>query len=49
MIAVPEKYALGFSSPTPITSERQHEQYLSVVDKLESKDNPTRQNPYARE
>jgi HTH-type transcriptional regulator/antitoxin HigA len=28
-------------SPTPITSERQHEQYLSVLDKLASKDNRT--------
>ena len=41
MIAVPEKYALGVSSPTPITSERQREQYLSVLDKLAGKDNPT--------
>jgi HTH-type transcriptional regulator / antitoxin HigA len=41
MIAVPEKYTLEVSSPTPITSERQHEQYLSVLDKLASKDNPT--------
>jgi hypothetical protein len=41
MIGVPEKYALEVSSPTPITSERQHEQYLSVMDKLASKDNPT--------
>ena len=41
MIAVPEKYALEVGSPTPITSERQHEQYLSVMDKLASKDNPT--------
>ena len=40
MIAVPEKYALEVSSPTTITSERQHEQYLSVLDKLASKDNP---------
>lgn len=36
MIAVPEKYALEVSSPTPITSERQHEQYLSVLNKLAS-------------
>jgi HTH-type transcriptional regulator / antitoxin HigA len=43
MIAVPEKYALAVSSPTPITSERQHEEYLSIVDKLASKDNPTRE------
>jgi HTH-type transcriptional regulator/antitoxin HigA len=41
MIAVSEKYALEVSSPTPITSERQHEEYLSVLDKLASKDNPT--------
>ena len=41
MIAVSEKYALEVGSPTPITSERQHEQYLSVLDKLASKDNPT--------
>src|SRR5467141_4345927 len=41
MIAVPEKYALEVGYPTPITSERQHEQYVSVLDKLASKDNPT--------
>ncbi len=41
MIAVSEKYALDVGSPTPITSERQHEQYLSVLGKLASKDNPT--------
>ena len=41
MIAVPEKYTLEVSSPTPITSERQHELYLSVLNKLAGKDNPT--------
>src|SRR6202022_309815 len=41
MIGVPEKYALEVSSPMPIASERQHEQYLSVLDKLASKNNPT--------
>lgn len=41
MIAVPEKYALEVSSPTPIVSERQHEQYLSVLDELAGKENPT--------
>ena len=41
MIEVPEKYALEVSSPTPITSERQHEEYLSVLDKLASKERPT--------
>jgi hypothetical protein len=38
MIAVPEKYALAVGSPTRITSQRQHAQYLSVLDKLASKD-----------
>ena len=41
MIAVSDKYALEVGSPTPITSERQHEEYLSVLDKLASKENPT--------
>ena len=40
MIEVPEKYALEVSSPTPITSERQHREYLAVLDKLASKENP---------
>src|SRR5271163_3469987 len=43
MIGVPEKYALEVSSPTPITSARQHEEYLAVLDKLASKDHPTRE------
>ena len=41
MIAVSEKYALQVGSPTPITSERQHQEYLSVLDKLAAKANPT--------
>jgi HTH-type transcriptional regulator / antitoxin HigA len=41
MIAVSDKYALEVGSPTPITSERQHEEYLLVLDKLASKENPT--------
>jgi antitoxin component HigA of HigAB toxin-antitoxin module len=41
IIAVPEKYALQVGSPTPITSERQHAQYLSVLEKLADKDDPT--------
>jgi HTH-type transcriptional regulator/antitoxin HigA len=41
MIEVSEKYALEVSSPMPITSERQHQEYLSVLDKLSSKDDPT--------
>ncbi len=43
MIAVPRKYALQINSPTPITSERQHDEYLAVLDKLASKENPTRE------
>lgn len=43
MIAVSEKYALEVGSPTPITSARQHEEYLSVLDKLASKENPTKE------
>ena len=43
MIVVSEQYALEVGSPTPITSERQHEEYLSVLDKLASKENPTRE------
>ncbi len=41
MIAVAERYALEVSSPTPIASERQHEEYLSVLDKLANKSHPT--------
>jgi len=41
MIAVSGKYALEVGSPSPITSERQHQEYLSVLDKLASKDDPT--------
>jgi hypothetical protein len=36
MIAVSEKYALEFGSPTPMPSERQRAEYLSVPDKLAS-------------
>jgi HTH-type transcriptional regulator / antitoxin HigA len=43
MIAISERYALEVGSPTPITSERQHEEYLTVLDKLASKENPTRE------
>jgi HTH-type transcriptional regulator / antitoxin HigA len=42
MIAVSEKYALEVGSPTPITSERQHEEYLAVLGKLAGKDHSTR-------
>lgn len=41
MIAVNEKYALEIGTPTQITSDRQHAEYLSVLDKLASKENPT--------
>ena len=41
MIAVSEKYALDVASPAPITSERQHREYLSVLDQLASKERPT--------
>lgn len=41
MIAVSEKYALEVGSPTPIASERQHEEYVSVLDKLANKANPS--------
>ncbi|MGH9699702.1 MAG: helix-turn-helix domain-containing protein [Candidatus Acidiferrales bacterium] len=42
MIEVDEKYALEASSPAPITSERQHEEYLSVLDKLAAVENPAK-------
>ena len=41
MIAVAEKYAIEVNMPVPITSERQHQEYVSVLDKLASKKNPT--------
>ena len=41
MIAVSDKYALEVNSPAPITSERQHEEYVSVLDKLASKEDPS--------
>ncbi|HUJ81725.1 MAG TPA: hypothetical protein VLW83_07570 [Candidatus Acidoferrales bacterium] len=41
MIAVSDKYALEVGSPTPIKSERQHAEYLSVLNRLASKVDPT--------
>lgn len=41
MIEVSEKYALEVGSPTAITSVRQHQEYLAVLDKLASKERPT--------
>jgi HTH-type transcriptional regulator / antitoxin HigA len=43
MIEVQQKYALEVGAPTPITSDRQHEDYLSVLDRLARKENPTRE------
>jgi len=43
MIEVSEKYTLEVSSPAPIASDRQHAEYLSVLDQLASKDNPTKE------
>lgn len=43
MIAVSEKYSLELGAPTTISSERQHEEYLAVLDKLSSKERPTKQ------
>ncbi len=43
MISVSEKYALEVGSTTPITSERQHEECLSVLDRLASKQRPSRE------
>ncbi len=41
MIEISEKYALEVGTPTPITSERQHAEYLAVLDKLATKPRPT--------
>lgn len=41
MIEVSGKYALDVSSPAPIKSEQQHQEYLAVLDKLASKGRPT--------
>jgi|SRR5208282_6465159 len=43
MIEVSEKYALEVSAPMAITSERQHHEYLAVLDRLASKERPTSQ------
>ena len=43
MIALSEKYVLEVGAPRPITSARQHEEYLAVLDELAGKPNPTRQ------
>jgi HTH-type transcriptional regulator/antitoxin HigA len=41
MIAVSDKYALDVAAPAPVTSERQHREYLAVLEKLAGKENPT--------
>jgi len=41
MIEVSEKYSLEAGTPAPIISERQHAEYLAVLDKLASKERPT--------
>lgn len=41
MIEVSDRYALEAGTPTPITSERQHDEYLAVLDKLAGKEQPT--------
>jgi HTH-type transcriptional regulator/antitoxin HigA len=43
MIAVAQKYALAVSMPMPIRSDRQHAEYLSVLDKLANKKQLTRE------
>ncbi|HUK54276.1 MAG TPA: transcriptional regulator [Candidatus Binatia bacterium] len=43
MIAVAGKYALEVNAPAPITSERQHQEYLTVLDRLAAKEHPTSQ------
>lgn len=43
MISVSDKYALDVGAPAPIRSAHQHQEYLSVLEKLASKENPTRE------
>jgi HTH-type transcriptional regulator / antitoxin HigA len=43
MIAVAERYSLRVSTPMPITSERQHSEYLSVLDKLANQETLTKE------
>ena len=41
MISVRKRYSLRIGAPAPIASDRQHVEYLSVLDKLASKERPT--------
>jgi len=43
MIAVAERYSLHVSTPMPITSGRQHSEYLSVLDKLAGQETLTKE------
>jgi HTH-type transcriptional regulator / antitoxin HigA len=43
MIAVSAKYTIDVSMPVAITSERQHSEYLSVLEELASKASPTKE------
>ena len=43
MIAVADKYSVQVSMPMTITSERQHSEYLSVLDKLARQEKLTRE------
>lgn len=38
---IPSKYTLHFASPMPIKSERQYEEYVSALEALSFKRNPT--------
>jgi HTH-type transcriptional regulator / antitoxin HigA len=49
MIGVPEKYELEIGAPAPISSARQHEEYLVVLERLARKANATaEEEKYAR-
>ncbi len=41
MIEISEKYALEVGALTAIASERQHQEYLAVLDRLASKERPS--------
>lgn len=43
MIAVAARYSLNVGMPIPITSQRQHAEYLSVLDELASQESLTRE------
>src|SRR5579862_4873077 len=49
MIGVPEKYELEIGAPAPISSARQHEEYLVVLERLARNVNATaEEEKYAR-